>query len=87
VTPPTPRRIESAKMSTVSTPSAATMTRLHDAPSARCDSTTTTASMLQMSHVPRCGRVVPRRTSRTYGIVSATLIAPASTPRSGASIA
>ena len=44
---------------------AAVATRLQEAPSAYCDRHTTTASTPQISHVPRCGRVAPRRVSRT----------------------
>jgi hypothetical protein len=82
--PPSPRRIESMKMTLVKTAWAAAMTTLQDAPSARCDKHATIASTLQMSQVPRCGRVVPRTVSRTYGTVSAMLATPASTPRTGA---
>jgi hypothetical protein len=82
--PPSPRRIESRKTALVRTACAAAMIRLHDAPSARCDRHTTIARTLQMSQVPRWGRVVPRTVSRTYGIVSAMLTTPASRPRTGA---
>ena len=67
----------------MSTACVAAMTRLHDAPSARWDRQTTTASTPQISHVPRCGRVVPRKMSRTYGTVSAIPTSPASTPSTG----
>ena len=65
VSPPSPLRIASTKMRLVSTAWVPAMTRLHEAPSARCDTHTTIASMPQMNHVPRCGRVVPRTMSRT----------------------
>jgi hypothetical protein len=55
----------SAKTKLVITAWVPAMTRLHEAPSARCDTHTTIASIPQMNHVPRCGRVVPRRMSRT----------------------
>jgi hypothetical protein len=84
VSPPSPRRTESPKTSAVTTAWTLAMIRLHVAPSAYCDSVTTPASTLQISHVPRWGRVDPPRTSRTYGIVSAIPIAPASKPRTGA---
>src|SRR6185369_7376550 len=69
--PPSPRRIESRKTALVRTACAAAMIRLHDAPSARCDRHTTIARTLQMSQVPRWGRVLPPTVSRTYGMVSA----------------
>src|SRR6202042_1315770 len=59
------------KTALVRTACAAAMIRFHDAPSARCDRHTTIARTLQMSQVPRWGRVVRRTVSRTYGIVSA----------------
>ena len=52
-------------MKLVSTACVPAMTRLHEAPSARCDTHTTIASSPQMNHVPRCGRVEPRTMSRT----------------------
>ena len=63
--PPSPLRIASTKMKVVSTAWVPAMTRLQEAPSARWDTHTTMASTPQMNHVPRCGRVVPRRMSRT----------------------
>ena len=73
--PPSPRRIESRKTAPVRTACTVAMIRLHDAPSARCDRHTTIARTLQMSQVPRWGRVMPRTVSRTYGIVSAMRLA------------
>jgi hypothetical protein len=64
VRPPSPRRIDRPKMTPVRAAWVAAMIRLHDAPSAYCDRVTTTASTPQISHVPRCGRVAPRRVSR-----------------------
>ena len=52
------------KISVVSTTWARVIGRLQVAPSARWDQNTTTASMLQISQVPRCGRVEPRSVSR-----------------------
>ena len=63
--PPSPLRIASTKMKPVSTAWVPAMTRLHEAPSARWDTHTTIASIPQMNHVPRCGRVEPRKMSRT----------------------
>ena len=65
LTPPSPRRIASTKMRLVRIAWAAAMSRLQEAPSARWEKHTTIASMLQISHVPRCGRVAPRSVSRT----------------------
>ena len=65
LTPPSPRRSASRHTKPVSTAWAPAITRLHEAPSARWDMHTTTASTPQISQVPRCGRVAPRRVSRT----------------------
>jgi hypothetical protein len=65
LSPPTPHRIDRTKMRLVSTACAPAMARLQDAPSDRCERQTTMASTPQISHVPRCGRVVPRTMSRT----------------------
>ena len=63
--PPSPLRMASAKTKLVITAWVPAMTRLHEAPSARWDTHTTMARIPQMNHVQRCGRVVPRRMSRT----------------------
>ena len=64
LTPPSPRRMARQKVRLVRMACAPTMSRLQVAPSARCDRQTTIASVLQISHVPRCGRVAPRSVSR-----------------------
>ena len=65
VIPPTPRRMASVKISVVNTACVPAMTRLHEAPAARCDRHATIVRAAQISQVPRCGRVVPRKMSRT----------------------
>ena len=50
VRPPSPKRIESTKMSMVTTAWTLAMIRLQDAPSAYCENVTTTASIPQMNH-------------------------------------
>jgi hypothetical protein len=65
LTAPVPREMASAKTVQVRAACTMGMTRLQEAPSAYCDDDATTASTPQMSQVPRCGLVAPRRMSRT----------------------
>ncbi len=65
LTPPYPQRTDSRKIPVVRTACVVAITRLQVAPSARWEKHTVQASTLQISHVPRCGRVEPRSMSRT----------------------
>ena len=62
--PPVPWRTASASTMAVSITWTASITRLQRGPSAACATNAPAASTVHTSHVPRCGRVVPRRMSR-----------------------
>jgi hypothetical protein len=63
--PPIPKRIERTRMSVVAAVCTPTRARLQRAPSASCEANAVTPRALQINHVPRCGRVRPRKMSRT----------------------
>jgi hypothetical protein len=82
--PPVPSRIARARIAALRTTCVPAMSRLHEAPSARCERQTTIPSTHQISHVPWWGRVDRRSVSRMYGTLPAMPTSAAKMPSIGA---